>query len=484
MNLLHSSLVLTFARLTNYAVMLVTPLVLVRMLDVSTYGQYREFLLYATVLVAILALAIRDNLMYVVPRQPESAETAVSQTIGMLLVTSSLGMLVFFIGRDWFMAKASFDFAVPLMLYVFFFINFDVVENYWLARQQARHVLIYSTLRILARVIVVVGATYYFGDLKSILYCTVVLEILKSLVCIYLLWRLRLLTLRIDRVLLMEQVRFIAPLSGAGLLFFLNEKAGQLYVSTVLGASALAVYTVGTYQLPIVAIIRSAVSDTLFPEMVRHAANDSTEGLDLWRLANVYYCFLAFPVFMVLFVFADLFIVTLFTEAYREATGVFQIALLVMIRQCFEMGTPLRAANANRHVLWGNIIAVVVHLPLLFVLSKAIGILGAAVAWLVADLAISAYLASRIMERYNIRLTGLALWPQVFRLALASILAIPPLMLATFFAHGSLIAAFGASLTFGGLYIWLVRKIGVPEINGLLRKFFELLSQTLSRTVR
>lgn len=484
MNLLQNSLVLTFARLTNYAVMLVTPLVLVRMLDVSTYGQYREFLLYATVLVAILALAIRDNLMYVVPRQPESAEAAVSQTIGMLLVTSSLGMLIFFVGRDWFMAKASFDFAMPLMLYVFFFINFDVVENYWLARQQARHVLIYSTLRILARVIVVVGATYYFGDLKSILYCTVVLEILKSLVCIYLLWRLRLLTLRIDRALLMEQLRFIAPLSGAGLLFFLNEKAGQLYVSTVLGASALAIYTVGTYQLPIVAIIRSAVSDTLFPEMVRHAANDSTEGLDLWRLANVYYCYLVFPVFMLLFVFADLFIVTLFTEAYREATGVFQIALLVMIRQCFEMGTPLRAANANRHVLWGNVIAVVVHLPLLFVLSKAIGILGVAVAWLVADLMIACYLGSRIMERYNIPLSGLALWQQVFKLAGAAVLALPPLLLASYLANGSLLAAFAASLVFGGLYIGLVKLIGVTEIDALLQSLLGLFRRLLPGIAR
>jgi O-antigen/teichoic acid export membrane protein len=209
--------------------------------------------------------------------------------------------------------------------------------------------------------------------------------------------------------------------------------------------------------------------------MVRHAANDSTEGLDLWRLANVYYCFLAFPFFMVLFVFADLFIVTLFTEAYREATGVFQIALLVMIRQCFEMGTPLRAANANRHVLWGNVIAIVVHLPLLFVLSNAIGILGAAVAWLVADFTISAYLASRIMERYDIPVSGLALWPQIFKLALAATLALPPLLLAVGLSDGSLLAAFTASLAFGGLYIWLVRKIGVTEIDGLLKKLFGLL---------
>lgn len=468
MNLLQSSLVLTFARLTNYAMMLITPLVMVRLLDVTTYGQYREFLLYATVLVAVLALAIKDNLMYLIPRRPSDAETATSQTIGMLLVTSTLGLFIFSFGRDWFLSRASFDFALPLMLYVFFFINFDVLENYWLAKQQARHVLIYSTLRILARVIVVVGATYAFRDLESILYCTVVLEIIKAGICLYLLWRLRLLVFRIDRSLLMEQLRFIVPLSGAGLLFFLNEKAGQLYISTVMGATALAIYTVGTYQLPVVAIIRSAVSDTLFPEMVRHAANDSMEGLDLWRMANVYYCFLAFPIFMVLFVFADLFIVTLFTESYREATGVFQIALLVMIRQCFEMGTPLRAANANRHVLWGNVIAVLVHLPLLFVLSKAIGILGAAVAWLIADLIISAYLASRIMAKYDIGISGLALWPQVFKLAGAAILATPPLVMAAELASGSLLAALGASIAFGALYIFLVKKIGVTEIDALL----------------
>jgi O-antigen/teichoic acid export membrane protein len=144
----------------------------------------------------------------------------------------------------------------------------------------------------------------------------------------------------------------------------------------------------------------------------------------------------------------------------------------------------LRAANANRHVLLGNVIAVVVHLPLLFILSKVIGILGAAAAWLVADMTITVYLASRIMERYNIPLSGLALWPQVFKLAGAAVLALPPLLLASHFANGSLLAAFAASLVFGGLYVGLVKLIGVTEIDALLQSLLGLLRRFIPGMAR
>jgi len=480
--LLQSSLVLTFARLTNYVVMIVTPLFLVRMLDVQTYGQYREFLLYATILASFFGLAIKDNLIYTIPRRPADAHLATTQTLGLLLLTTSLGSALFVLGSHWFLMKASFDFRWPLVLYVFFFLNFDVLENYWLAKQESRLVLIYSTTRVLARVLVVLGTTYAFNDLGSILVAIVALEIVKSAVCIYLLARLKLLALHLDRELLKEQLHFIVPLSAAGLLYLVNEKAGHLFISTAMGATALAVYTVGTYQLPITAIVRSAVSDTLFPEMVRHAATGSHEGLQLWKTANLYYCFLVFPVFVILFVFAEEFIVTLFTASYKEAVDVFRISLVVMIRQCFEMGTPLRAANANKYMLWGNLIAIVFHLPLLYLLSKAIGIPGAALAWLVSDLTIAIYLANRIMSRFGIGVRDLALWPQVFKLVLCAAAAAPVLFLTGLGPAKNLSAALLAATLFGGVFVVLVKLVGVEEIDRLLSRLRELAKEAWRRS--
>jgi O-antigen/teichoic acid export membrane protein len=248
-----------------------------------------------------------------------------------------------------------------------------------------------------------------------------------------------------------------------------------------MGAAALAVYTVGTYQLPITAIVRSAVADSLFPEMVRKIQGASKEGLALWKNATLYYCFLVFPIFAILFYFAELFIVTLFTDAYRDATSVFRVALLVMIRQCFEMGTPLRAANANRYLLWGNLTAVFIHLPLLYVLGKNIGVIGAAVAWLTADLIIAIYLALQIMKRYEIGLSELALWPQVARLALCALAAGPCLLFANAFPERSLLGAALSVFLYAGVFALIVWRTRLPEIEDVMVKLWGVASHALRR---
>lgn len=480
-SLLQTAIVLTFARVTNYAIMLVTPLFLVRMLDVTTYGQYREFLLYATILAGLLSLAIKENLSYTIPRRPADAQLAITHTVGLLFLTTVFGSLLLVLGSRWFLMKASFDFLWPLVLYVFFFLNFDVLENYWLAKQQSRFVLIYSTTRLLVRVLMILGATYLFKDLHSILFAIVSLEIVKSFVCIYLLFRLRLLTFGIDRELLKEQLRFIVPLSVAGLLYMVNEKAGHLYISTAMGASALAIYTVGTYQLPITAIVRSAVADTLFPEMVRHAQSGSKDGLRLWKTANLFYCVLVFPIFVVLFVFAEQFIVTLFTASYKDSVIVFRIALVVMIRQCFEMGTPLRAINANKYGFWGNLIAILIHLPLLYLLINAIGIPGAALAWLVSDITVAAYLARQIMITFRINVRDMALWPQLFKLLFCASMAAPVLLLAQMDPGKSLWVAFLASVLYGAIYLALIRLSVIPEFNDLSLKLVAVMKGAIGK---
>ena len=45
--LAHRAAYLSLARLANYGLMLVSPIVLARVLTVEDFGHYREFLLYA-----------------------------------------------------------------------------------------------------------------------------------------------------------------------------------------------------------------------------------------------------------------------------------------------------------------------------------------------------------------------------------------------------------------------------------------------------
>jgi hypothetical protein len=58
------------------------------------------------------------------------------------------------------------------------------------------------------------------------------------------------------------------------------------------------------------------------------------------------------------------------------------------------------------------------------------------------------------------------------------------LLLASYFANGSLLAAFAASLVFGGLYVGLVKLIGVTEIDALLQSLLGLLRRFIPGMAR
>ena len=55
----------------NQGLLLISPMLLTRMLSVEQFGQYREFLLYATVLEVIAGYNITSSLLRFVAHQPE-----------------------------------------------------------------------------------------------------------------------------------------------------------------------------------------------------------------------------------------------------------------------------------------------------------------------------------------------------------------------------------------------------------------------------
>jgi len=48
-----------------------------------------------------------------------------------------------------------------------------------------------------------------------------------------------------------------------------------------------------------------------------------------------------------------------------------------MLRQCFEMSTPLRAMNENRYFMIGNLVAILVNAGFIFATFDNLGLLAA-----------------------------------------------------------------------------------------------------------
>lgn len=402
----------------NQGLILLSPLVLVRLLSVEEFGQYREFLLYVTVLGAIGSLGFSNSLLYFVPADPHAGRQLLKQTATMTFVASlavvGLTLLADAIAQGALLGA----YRWPVLLYVLCFVNLDFWEFYWLARRRPLSALGYASGRLVMRMTVVITAAALTGDVEAIIWSVVIFEAVR-LAGSAIAWRHH---VRDEpkhaQASWREQLRYCMPLAGASVLVMLNKSLGSLAVAKFMGAAALAHFTIGTQIQPVITVLRNSISDSLLPEMAGQR-RDVGDPLALWRRTTVVSMLLLVPVGIVLAEFAAPLVTTLFTAEYVAAVPVFQLYVVVLLREVFDFGVPLRAINRTAPIAHSNLIAVGLTIVLLAVLLPRFGLIGAVTAFLASRFADGTYLAYRMCREYRMPVGGLADWRDLAKVALA-----------------------------------------------------------------
>src|SRR5580658_8148895 len=160
----RKTIVLTISRLANYALMIVSPVVLVRMLSKEDFGHYRNFLLYASILQAIATFAINDSLLYFIPTHPKSPWRLVRETNVLTLMLSVAVLLAVLAANALSSGHLIGEFALPVCIYVLLYANIDFWECYWLAEHRPNPVFAYTMARLMARMLVVTGVAILTHD--------------------------------------------------------------------------------------------------------------------------------------------------------------------------------------------------------------------------------------------------------------------------------------------------------------------------------
>ncbi|MFQ6023148.1 MAG: oligosaccharide flippase family protein, partial [Acidiferrobacterales bacterium] len=400
----------------------------------QAFGQYREFLLYATLLSAAMSFSISRSLPYFLPKFPAQERIYVTQAalFEFLFCVFGLGLIV--LGKSIILAATSFDFIVPLVLYLFFFLNLDFLEFYWLAKARSDYVLYYSSGRLFIRMVTVVLTAYYTRNVQTIIYSLIAVEALRFVLVLFFTLRHKVIVGGVRWDTLKRQMVFFMPLGIAGVIVAFNRDIGKLLISTNLGVAALAFYVIGTYIAPIINIFRSSVADVIFPEIVAIKTDEPRVALQLWRRATVLYCFLLFPMAFVLFYYADVFIITIFTDAYSPGIPIFMIYLFLLMRECFDFNLPLRAMNKNVYTLIGDTLALLLNLGLILLLLDWLGLIGPAVAYVTADLIMAIYLGRQVLRLTGMSLAEMLPWGQLGMILFACIVSSPILFVGEYIA--------------------------------------------------
>lgn len=463
------AVILTLARLANYGLLIISPVILVRMLSVAQFGGYREFLLYATLLNTLSIFSINASLLYFIPAEPQCRWRVVRQT-AMLLACSSMLVVGVMIAID----RASGGrlvghFLLPLAAFTLFATNLDFWEYYWVATGRTGLVFAYSSVRLAARVAVATVTAAIAHDVQTIIWALVALEGVRVTLAA-LVW------------LLVEksateppladpwraQLRYCVPTGTASVLSMLTRNLGSLVVAKTLGAVSFAHFAVGRSGDPVVNILRTSVSSVVLPEMVRRGRGSRDASLALWRRATVVNAIVLLPMVVLILRFATPLIAIAFGKHYVAAAIVLKIYTLVMVRECFDFSPAVRARNRTRPLVESNVLSLLACAVLLAVLVPIAGVAGAMAAVALATLVDAGWLAYRTMGYYELTLGELIPWASMGKTAAAATLAGAVLFALTWRQHLGFGILLLASVAYLVGFALLVLALRVPEAHALL----------------
>lgn len=462
--LMSRGFTLTLSRVSNFAILLLSPLFLVRILDIEAFGIYQEFVIYAVLFITICGFSIDASLTYFLPRYPNKELEFLCQNSLLILILSTLCMSLLVLARDLFLRAASYDYVVPLAAYVFCYVNLNWLEYYWIAKRRTDLVLYYSAMRLSLRVTTLLVAAYLTRDVEVIIWSQVGVELIRLVLVAAYLVHVRLVSIAFDTNLALEQVRFSVPVGFATIIQQGSRNLGKLYIGAVLGPAALALYAVGSYLIPLVRVVQSSLSQVVFPELVR-IRHDPDRALHLWKRANIVSCVILFPPFVLLAWYSDLFIRFLFTDKYVHAVPVFQIYLFWLLRRCFNADVLLRSKGRAAFMLTGSVISVVINLGLMVVLYRWLGLIGPAIAYISAEIILELYNTYLVKKEFHLDGKALVDWGGVLRVGIGCLSAVPILFIADSLPGPDLFRAVAASIVFVGVAWFVAYRLGISDIG-------------------
>jgi O-antigen/teichoic acid export membrane protein len=383
---------------------------------------------------------------------------------------SIISALIVVVARQWIVPAEIADSWWLLALYVFMFLNLEVVVAYWLAQGRSVEVMQYTLLVTVWRLATLLGAALYFRDVTMIFVVILAAETLKN-IAIYLWLRARrLLIFRWDHSVLQEHLRLVAPLGLGSILNKAND-FGRVVVGSLMGPVPLAIYTTAAYQVPLVNIVQTSLSDVIFPDMVKRAQRDRREGLQLWKRAQMMVAAIIVPAWLLLTYFAEPLIRLAFTDEYVSATPYFQVFLLLMVRQCFQLSTLLRSIEDNAAFATSNAIALAINAALIVLLMPRYGLWGPTLGLVAGQMWTGYYMARRVLLRYGVPLAEIFQWRKFALSVLASTLALGILHGLLSWLPDSPLSTLLALGVFGLVYVIAARFIMREEYGYVMRAF-------------
>jgi O-antigen/teichoic acid export membrane protein len=468
---------LLLARLAGAALMFLVPVALARLLTPDAYGGYKQAWLIVSTLHYTLPLGITLSLYYFVPRDPSRAAVFVGQT---LAFTTGAGVVAFaavvagrpllathlgggILAADALLVAAAAAFTLAGT-------SFDVALN---ALGRIRFGGLVRFASDVARGLAMVVGAWATGSLRGLLWGLAAASAARAVAGFAVLARDP--GLAFSWPELRRQLAYALPIGLASLLFVPQQSFHQWAVAAHASAAAFAVYSVGCFQLPVVDILYTPVSEVLqigIAEEERRGVR--APGLALFRDAVARLALVFVPTMGFASALAPELITLLFTDRYLDAVAIMRVSLLAVPLAALPIDGVLRARAQQRFMVLSSAAKLAVTVPAVLAGLRVLGPVGAMAGYVAAEALVRTGQLARVARLFEVGLREVLPWRQLGSFALGSVVgALAAIGAARFAPDVPLAELVAAAPAFLLAYVTVLAALGAlpPGAGRLLRRF-------------
>jgi O-antigen/teichoic acid export membrane protein len=328
------------AKFISFGISFLLPLLTVRYLTQTEYGTYRQVFLVVMNCVAILPLGFSMSAYYYLSREPEKRVSVISNILLFNFVLGGLACGLLFIYPQLlgslFQNTELTRLAPKIGVVIWFWIFSTFLETVALANHETKLATGFIIAAQFTKTLLMVGAVLIFGTVDAFVYAAIVQGFLQTCVLLaYLSSRFPGFWSKFEPSFFVEQTFYAIPFGLAGLLFIAQSDIHNYFVGHHFGEEQFAVYAVGCFQLPLIAMLYESFGSVLIPRMSELQSTGNKREMVLTtvgvmqKLALIY-----LPTFAFLMVVADVFITTLFTPRFAASVPIFRVNLLIIPVYC------------------------------------------------------------------------------------------------------------------------------------------------------
>ncbi len=186
---------------------------------------------------------------------------------------------------------------------------------------------------------------------------------------------------KIDSRFILRHLKTGMPLAASVLISGSALYVDGFIVSARFDAGGFAVFRYGARELPLVALLAHALSSAMVPVFRREGIpaalrqlKERTTGMAAWM----------FPLTLLLILTSYLLFPLLFSRAFTESAGVFNLYLLLITSRLLFPQTVLIAIRKTPILMWASVMELILNVVLSLVLVQVWGIRGVALATVLA----------------------------------------------------------------------------------------------------